>query len=357
MANMKLNGSKGAVYGKRRSSKSVIYLIAGVIGLCVVMMKINPTRGFDAAARSLLPLDVELLAKSPAITYSNPTGNYPSPGLDERMKLYRKRYRYLEPSPRTAATAFDCGAAPAYANYFAMDSTLRSLWNEDRLLFDNFFHSFTRKGVFVEMGAYNGLQQSNSRFFDDCLGWEGLLVEPNPLLASNVTGNRPHAHKLFYAPSCSKEEEAAKKTIVMNAVQNYTSSVKGIVHDKEAMEASKVHVPCGTLTDPLIDLLKGQTIDLFSLDVESAEPTILRNLDLDAVRVNIFMVESWNRMCKEECESRDQVRAIFRKYNYMVYPDLIPRSDVYIHPAYHQQISEEWKSKNSRLPLVRKLRH
>ena len=32
-------------------------------------------------------------------------------------------------------------------------------------------------GVYVEMGAYDGHKYSNSRFFEEALGWSGLLIE------------------------------------------------------------------------------------------------------------------------------------------------------------------------------------
>ena len=33
------------------------------------------------------------------------------------------------------------------------------------------------RGTIVELGAYNGIQESNSRFYDLCLGWASLLIE------------------------------------------------------------------------------------------------------------------------------------------------------------------------------------
>lgn len=37
-----------------------------------------------------------------------------------------------------------------------------------------------RGGVFFEMGALDGWWLSNTYFFEQCLGWEGVLVEAHP---------------------------------------------------------------------------------------------------------------------------------------------------------------------------------
>lgn len=47
-------------------------------------------------------------------------------------------------------------------------------------------------GVFVEVGASNGLENSNTIRFED-KGWTGLLVEPDPRLIHQLKANRPKA--------------------------------------------------------------------------------------------------------------------------------------------------------------------
>ena len=45
------------------------------------------------------------------------------------------------------------------------------------------FELFGRKkrdGFFVEAGAHNGVEASNTLYFEKKMGWKGLLVEPNP---------------------------------------------------------------------------------------------------------------------------------------------------------------------------------
>jgi hypothetical protein len=45
------------------------------------------------------------------------------------------------------------------------------------------FKLFGRKkrgGFFIEAGAHDGVEASNTLYFEKKMGWTGLLVEPNP---------------------------------------------------------------------------------------------------------------------------------------------------------------------------------
>jgi hypothetical protein len=49
------------------------------------------------------------------------------------------------------------------------------------------------QGTFIEMGALDGSQLSNSWFFEEVLDWRGIMVEANPKLAASAIANRPLA--------------------------------------------------------------------------------------------------------------------------------------------------------------------
>ena len=275
-----------------------------------------------------------------------------STGDSTRMQLYKERYHYEQPQERTEADALSCGVVPSYQTYFSLDDTQRSRKDEDLTVYNTFFIQREEKGVYVEMGAFDGMRESNSRFFDECLGWDGLLVEPNPLMRSKVIKNRPHAHRMFYAPSCSEEEEASGKTVAFRAAKSTQSSLEGIDEQGEG-ERDLVEVPCGSLTNVFLDLFPGRHINFFSLDVEGAEPLILKNLDLNAVTVEVLIAENYNRMCQEDCPAREEVRRIMvQEYNYIVYPEVVERSDLFIHPSVHQNMPPTWIEDNKSLPLT-----
>ena len=72
--------------------------------------------------------------------------------------------------------------------------------NIDFLIFHLFFFPellkkgqtpWGRTGSVVEFGAQNGMAASNSRFFENHLGWKSLLIEP--VCIADLRKNRPNA--------------------------------------------------------------------------------------------------------------------------------------------------------------------
>ena len=94
---------------------------------------------------------------------------------------------------------------------------------EDVTIFDAFFNSSEFRGgnhTYMEIGAHDGVRESNSRFYDLCLGWNGLLVEPHPKNYERTVQLRPNAHHLGLAPS----RNAIETGIILIPEHMYTSA-------------------------------------------------------------------------------------------------------------------------------------
>jgi hypothetical protein len=65
-------------------------------------------------------------------------------------------------------------------------------------------HDKANIGTYIELGAYDGVQERNTRFFDGCLGWDGLLLEANPRIYQRTMGTRPalQLNKNIFAIAC-----------------------------------------------------------------------------------------------------------------------------------------------------------
>ena len=110
-----------------------------------------------------------------------------------------------------------------------------------------------------------------------------------------------------------------------------------------------VIVPCGHLTNVLLDVFPQGHITLFSLDVEGSEPLVLNQIDFDQVFIEIFMIENFNGFCKlgQECESRNQFRKIMQDNGYERFSNVIHKSDLFIHPksGYLQRVQKHESQK------------
>jgi hypothetical protein len=266
----------------------------------------------------------------------------------ERMTMYQERYKYLPPAPSTNHSVRDelCGFSPDYNTFLSFSGSgrksIRSVNEEDKSIYELFFKKNDSgdsadppiKGNVVEMGAFNGLEESNSHFFDICLGWETLLVEGNPLLWDKLVTNRPHAHRFSYAASCSEEDEIANKTVKFDRfIWTNAGLADGSVTTAYTATNKTSDVPCGSLTKVLLDVFPNGHVSFFSLDVEGAEPLVVgKALDFDKVFIEILMIENRNSFCQKNCKSRNDYRKIMLDAGYVMFSKMVTKSDVFIHP-------------------------
>jgi hypothetical protein len=106
-----------------------------------------------------------------------------------------------------------CGVSPDFNVWSSIPHvTNRSRYGEDMKIYNLFFkdHNIYNNNnnnnnmTYVELGAFDGIRESNTHFYDYCLGWNGLLLEGNPVKYKELLINRPNAHKMNFAPSCSE---------------------------------------------------------------------------------------------------------------------------------------------------------
>eukprot|EP00533_Pseudo-nitzschia_delicatissima_P010542 CAMPEP_0116090156 /NCGR_PEP_ID=MMETSP0327-20121206/6804_1 /TAXON_ID=44447 /ORGANISM="Pseudo-nitzschia delicatissima, Strain B596" /LENGTH=317 /DNA_ID=CAMNT_0003581387 /DNA_START=253 /DNA_END=1206 /DNA_ORIENTATION=+ len=303
----------------------VKFIFAGTILVCVAyniwITSLIDVKPYDVSHKDSNDVDIEKL---------------------KRFSKYYQTYRYVGPASRydhVKVPADECGDYPNFAAFWKLDKHHRSRLNEDKFIYGKFFQNLASgfKGTYLELGAYNGVQESNSRFFDICLGWEGLLIEGNPENYQQTLANRQYAHRMSLAPSCSAEYESINKTIPF---YRYPITNVGLVGYAESYEGKPtVDVPCAPLQPILEDIFVDHltenlpTVDFFSLDVEGAEALVLETIDFQAVRINLLMIEIENNHCADDdCPVRKQVRAKMESEGYKRYEREIPHSDLYVHP-------------------------
>ena len=296
----------------------------------------------------LLGLAVMAVFDSSSVSYSTDARNnlLASPPPDQRLSTrslrqfkYENSYNYSAPD---AGVVFDkaapeCGVGPDFDDFFQLGKAKRSRLNEDKIIYNLFFKDKGPKttGTYVEMGAFDGTTESNSRFFDRCLGWKGLLIEGNPGNFVKAKQNRPRTHRMHFAPSCSAEYERVHKTITFYRAPALNSGLEDHAVTYKGKGRPKVEVPCGPLGPVLEDIFEDnqRTINFFSLDVEGAEPLVLKTIDFDKVMIEVLMIEVQNANCGKECESRDETRAIMKQAGYRKFSGVVKASDVFVHPS------------------------
>ncbi len=149
-----------------------------------------------------------------------------------------------------------------------------------------------RDGYFVEVGACDGIFLSNTLLLERNYGWNGIVVEPNPVFHADLAQNR----RCHIDQRCVWQESGER--LGFRAVAQPEYSVLQRVDPRDDHEAGGVRanfdlveVETVTLTDLLLQAEAPKIIDYLSLDTEGAELDILRSFDFDAFDVRLISVE------------------------------------------------------------------
>lgn len=178
---------------------------------------------------------------------------------------------------------------------------------EDKYLYENFLNF--RDGFFIELGAMNGIIYSNSLFFENQLGWSGVLIEPTDQYISLVN-NRPNCYNFNYAIS---EIEGEVEFIGNSALGGMTHTM----HDnhRKGWNLDKLGDAYLVKSIPISKLLKNlniKRVDLFSIDVEGGELEVLKTFDWNIpvyiVLIEISADETKNKLCREFLQNQEFIK-------------------------------------------------
>lgn len=159
-----------------------------------------------------------------------------------------------------------------------------------------------RDGWFVEAGAYDGFQQSNSYYFARMKGWRGVLIEPLPQLAAICRQKRPESLVVTCALGAPESEglslqlrHAGLMTMACGILgsdeKECQRAAEGLAVQGLPAEEQLVTASIKTLTSVLEMTGSPPDFDLLSLDVEGAEVEVLRGLDFKRFRPKAICVE------------------------------------------------------------------
>lgn len=156
-----------------------------------------------------------------------------------------------------------------------------------------------REGFFIEAGANDGIDQSNTLYFEKYQGWTGVLIEPIPALAEKCQVNRPRCITENYA--LVSFENPLDRVELYHC--NLMSFVEGAM-ETELEKEDQIKTACAVqnikpskLTvnaKPLSTILNArgiENIDFFSLDVEGLELEVLKGIDFTRHKPRYLLIE------------------------------------------------------------------
>jgi len=200
--------------------------------------------------------------------------------------LARKPLRAPAKHEWIADNNYGCKTSPP------VDSKFYSQVDEDVELYSALFCGKVN-GTFVEIGALDGKTVSNTKFFDDHMGWSGLLIEGTPSNNEQIAANRPDPRNLIYKGGVCPDSQGSMEFGVINTKVGGTNGDPTFMDAKQQKKMTKITVECKSLTTLINNFMKktGEDhIDFFSLDVEGAELLVLNTFDFK-VPVHTWMIE------------------------------------------------------------------
>ncbi len=160
-----------------------------------------------------------------------------------------------------------------------------------------------RDGVYVEIGCLDGIEYSNTFYFEK-KGWRGVCIEAHNDFIAPLRKNRPSASIIHCAVG---EKDIESVTFYANKLGSLSTLDKS--EEQRWKESYKEHfygfeeqkVPMRTLTS-IFDELKLGGIDFVSLDIEGYEVQALEGLDFGKYKPTVFIVEYKDDGHKEKLE-------------------------------------------------------
>lgn len=174
--------------------------------------------------------------------------------------------------------------AEGYSSQYGQDKYIAELLNQKQ------------NGVFIDIGAHNGVNISNSYYFEKKLSWTGIAIEPMPEQYAALIKNR----NCICVNGCVYKANTQVAFTVVGGGSNMLSGIAEKLNDQHKKRIYKetkgegqhtITVQAYTLSSLLTQYQIG-TVDFMSIDTEGSEYEILQSIDFSTTTIKYITVEN-----------------------------------------------------------------
>lgn len=173
----------------------------------------------------------------------------------------------------------------------------KSQWKQDEFLNMGIFRG-KKDGFFVDIGAHDGVDGSNSYFFEKELGWKGICIEPITERYVQLIQNRD-----CFCMNCCIYDKVDMVPFTQNS--GYTEMLSGITNTYDSRHIERiireqkteggnsrmVRKPTYPLNN-ILELHNVREVDYLSIDTEGSEYSILFAIDFNKYVIKTISVEN-----------------------------------------------------------------
>jgi FkbM family methyltransferase len=176
--------------------------------------------------------------------------------------------------------------------------TYYSQWKQDEYIYNTFFKNKTEPGVFLEIGADDGLRFSNCKFFEETHNWTGIAVEAREEAYNKLITNR--------TCNCIRAvlSDVIEDTKFMD-IKGYGLGLSGLVNKYDPRHVDRIRQEIKNINNKGVSVINVKTeklndildkynmtnIDFLSIDTEGSELAILKTLDFDKYNIDVITIE------------------------------------------------------------------
>jgi FkbM family methyltransferase len=199
--------------------------------------------------------------------------------------------------------------------------------------------NFIKKGFFIEIGAADGLNLSNSYLLEKKFNWNGILCEPSTIYEKLIKKNR----KSKIETKCIYNRNTKIKFLetaypMLSTMKSFSFSD----HHKK-LRNELINHNCIKETISVNKFLQKHNcpinIDYLSIDTEGSEYLILKNFNLKKYNIKIITIEH------NFTSNRKKIQNYLFKNNYLLVKINTQHDDWYIKKEIYNKIISKLKDK------------
>ena len=182
-----------------------------------------------------------------------------------------------------------------FIDYFKECKNIKSQLYQD--VFASFIISNNFDKTFLEFGATDGLELSNSYMLENLLGWKGVLSEPSPQWHDLLKKNRINTKiitKCIWSETGKTLDFFMSDEGIFSTLNDFVDSDKhSMPANTEARKKAGKVIPVETisLNDVIREYFDNTSPSYISIDTEGSEFKILETFNFKIYRPKVFTIE------------------------------------------------------------------
>lgn len=186
---------------------------------------------------------------------------------------------------------------PLYSHYSMPYAPYYSQEGQDKYVVEKLFNH-KKHGVFVDIGAHDGVSFSNTYYLEKELNWTGICVEPQKKMFEQLAKNR----SCICIEGCIFTSSGTKDFLQVNGPSDMLSGLLETYDPRHLDRAKKevaqrggsleiLHIEAYTFND-ICKKYGIDHVDFLSIDTEGSEELIIKSIDFDTIDITVLAVEN-----------------------------------------------------------------